>query len=200
MVIACPCGGTEGTQRCESNGTYSACTCTDAGTPVDAPMMALSDAPLASDAPAPRPIYAGQVPNIASVWSSAGLMGLEAGASLCAGIGGDHACNYAEVVRAAGAGELAAIPAGTTAWLQRTTTVDVGGTPSPAGPGGNCSNWTFTGNHLADGEYITFDAAGVPTYHFDSDTTFDGVDTSHAAPGALDCGGVMRAILCCYAP
>jgi hypothetical protein len=193
MVIACPCGGGQGTQRCESSGTYSACTCTDAGTPVDAPMTA-------SDAPATRPIYAGQVPNIGSVWSSEGMTGLAAGAGLCAGTGGDHVCDYTEVVRAASAGELAAIPMGTTAWLQRTTTVDVGGTPSPAGPGGNCNNWTFNGNHIADGEYITFDAAGVPTYHFDNDTAFDGIDTTHVTPGDLDCGTVMRAILCCNAP
>ena len=57
----------------------------------------------------------------------------------------------------------------------------------------------FVGNHLADGEYITFDAAGVPTYHFDNDTFYDSVATEHVTPGDLDCGGQTRAILCCNA-
>ena len=199
-------------QRCEADGTYGECTCgsADAGPVVDAPESidapVLVDAPETPDAPVLAPIYAGAVTNISSVWASApgasGLTGLAAGDSVCqaAGFGADHACDYEEVVLAASAGELSSIAAGTSAWLQRTTTVSVSGTPSAPGSGGNCSNWTFNGNHLADGEYITFDTAGTPTYHFDADTYFDGIDTTHVVPGDLDCGGVMRAILCCFAP
>lgn len=146
--------------------------------------------------------YAGMASGASSVWATlpnaSGLTGLAAGNAQCASIGADHVCDYEEVVAAALAGELSAIPMGTTAWMQRTTAVDVGGTSYPAGQGGRCVDWTFSGNHLADGEYITFDALGMPTYHFDPDTFFDGTDTSHATPGDLECGGATRAILCCY--
>jgi len=196
-----------GTQRCAADGTYGECMCgaVDAGL-ADAPALldapALPDAPAAPDAFVPI-VYAGLVPNAQSAWQSLpgaeGQVGLEAGHRACQAIGGDHACDYEEVVLAEGYGQLAAIPAGTTAWLQRTTPVEVGGTTSAPGQGGNCVDWTFVGNHLADGEYITFDAVGVPTYHFDNDTFFDGVATEHVTPGTLDCGGQMRAILCCNA-
>lgn len=46
---------------------------------------------------------------------------------------------------------------------------------------------------------MTFEVSGVPTYELDADTFFDGIDTSHAAPGALPCGGITRSILCCTA-
>jgi uncharacterized protein YkwD len=36
--------------------------------------------------------------------------------------------------------------------------------------------------------------------HLDADTFYDGVDTTHAQPGALDCGGQQRGILGCHAP
>jgi len=200
-------------QRCEADGTYGECTCgsEDAG-PVDAPVAvdvpgsvdAPDDAP-ATDAPVLAPIYAGFVAGVSSVWASApgasGQTGLAAGDSVCqtAGLGADHVCDYEEIVLAASAGELSSIAAGTSAWLQRTTTVSVGGTPSTPGSGGNCNNWTFNGNHLADGEYITFDTAGTPTYHFDPDTYFDAIDTTHAVPGDLECGGATRALFCCFA-
>ncbi len=208
MSIACPCAGRDdGTQRCGADGTYGECACgdTDAGPRVDA---GGSDAPAAGDAfvadafTAPD-IYAGLVPDAPSAWArlptAEGQMGLEAGARACRVIGGDHPCDYEEVIVAHGLGQLDAIPMGTTAWLQRTTTVDVAGVPSLPGRGGNCADWTFEGNQAADGEYITFDAAGVPTYHFDADTAYDGIDTTHITPGDLDCGGLTRAILCCHA-
>jgi hypothetical protein len=101
-------------------------------------------------------------------------------------------------VVAQGRNELAGVPNTTTFWLERDATVDVSGFPSPPGAGGNCINWTFLGNHIADGEYVTF-SAGVPTYHLDNDTFFDGVDTSHVIPVGLQCGGEMRSIPCCAA-
>jgi hypothetical protein len=176
----------------------------DTGAPVDAPMMSEdANADAFSDPCAGHVFYAGSVASAGPVWatlpSSAGMTGLEAGAAACAAAapGSDHACDYEEVVLAAANGELAAIPAGTTAWLQRTTTVDVAGSPSPPGPGGNCNDWTYATNHIGDGEYITFDVAGVPTYHFDNDTTYDPA-FPRVIPGDLDCGGVTRSILCCY--
>jgi hypothetical protein len=171
----------------------------DASTTPDA-FVETPDAAAGPDAFTP-PIYAGLVPNMPSTWEYFGMPGLAGGRLSCMNnvAGSDHPCDYEEVVSAAERGELAAIPMGTTAWLQRTTPVTVDGMEYAPGQGGNCVDWTFNGNHLADGEYITFDAAGVPTYHFDSDTFFDGVDTTRAQPGLLQCGFEMRAILCCHA-
>lgn len=177
----------------------------DASRAPDAPLttdafVAPADAAVAPDAFMP-PVYAGMVPNVASNWEYFGMPGLEGGRLSCVNnvLGSDHPCDYEEIVVAAARGELADIPMGTTAWLQRTTPVTVDGMELAPGQGGNCQDWLFIGNHLADGEYITFDATGVPTYHFDSDTFFDGIDTNHTVPGDLQCGGEMRAILCCNA-
>lgn len=164
---------------------------------LDAGSDAGGDAPM-------TPIYATLHPDAPSNWgmlpAAMGMLGLEAGASQCRFLGADHPCDYEEIVEAASRGELSAIPMGTTAWLQRTTSVTVDGMERAAGPGANCQDWTFTGNHIADGEYVTFDAAGVPTYHFDPDPTFDPAQPGvFVTPGDVDCGGVMRALLCCNA-
>lgn len=214
LVIECPCGGgATGTQRCLADGTFSECMCgaADAGPP-DSGAPGLDTGPLEPDGgPVPgdagadvdsHVYYAGRVDGAGPVWaslpSSGGMTGLAAGDAACRAIGGDHACDYEEVVLAAARGQLASIPAGTTAWVQRTTTVDVGGTPSPPGPGGNCNDWTYATNHIGDGEYMTFETAGVPTFHLDNDTLYDAFDPSHAIPGDLQCGGEIRSILCCF--
>jgi len=74
----------------------------------------------------------------------------------------------------------------------------VNGQDEHAGAGGRCNNWTYMTNHISDGEYATFDVVGVPTYHLDNDTFFDGVDTTHTIAGDLQCGGEMRNIMCCF--
>src|SRR6185436_18692708 len=100
---------------------------------------------------------------------------------------------------AAAGGELNAIAQGTTAWIHRTTSAIVFGNPSPPGPGGRCNDWTFNGNHLADGEYVTFDTIGVPTMHLDNDTVYDPTTPLvHTITGDLECGGQTRSIFCCY--
>jgi hypothetical protein len=208
MIIECPCGGgVTGTQRCAADGTYGDCSCgsvdaavpSDGGPGTDAPLV-LDGGP---DAFEPPVIYGGLIPSATSAWldlpTSEGQTGLEAGTRACRAIGADHPCDYEEVVLAASYGQLAAIPMGTTAWLQRTTPVEVGGRTSEPGPGANCQDWTFLGNHTADGEHITFDVAGVPTYHFDEDTYWDGIATEHTVAGDLQCGGETRALLCCNA-
>lgn len=192
------CGGGTSDPDAASATPDAATTAVDAAVERDA--LALPDAFDPPDAYAP-PIYVGLVADQQSMWSGHGEIGLQGGHYLCQDFvpGADHVCDYEEVVMAAARGELADIAMGTTAWLQRTTTVSVDGVDSPAGPGGNCNEWRFNGNHLADGEYITFDAPGVPTYHFDGDTFYDGIDNTHILPGQLECGGQMRAILCCAA-
>lgn len=155
-----------------------------------------------SDTCAGQQIFAGLVANVGSAWgtdpNANGKTGYEAGVEICKTIAADHPCEYQEVLAAEAAGELAAIPQGTNAWIHRTTDATVGGVLSPPGAGGRCNNWVYTTNHISDGEYTTFDAAGVPTYHLDNDTFYDGVDTTHTIAGDLQCGGIMRAILCCY--
>lgn len=150
--------------------------------------------------------YAGKLDGAGSVWSelpqAMNAVGLEAGDNACKSlaVGADHVCDYEEVLLAEAQGELASIPAGTTAWVQRTTTAIVNGAPSEPGRGGNCNNWTFGGNHLADGEYATFDTTGVPTFHLDDDTIFDPNAPlgEHIIAADLQCGSTVRSILCCY--
>lgn len=155
--------------------------------------------------------YAGLVPGAGSAWGahpqSNGKTGYEAGIEICKTLGADHPCTYVEVKKAEAAGELANIAMGTTAWIHRTTPEMVDGVMSDptavdgAGNevyhGGTCNNWVYITNHISDGEYASFEAVGVPTYHLDSDMYFDGVDTTHAQPG-LNCGGETRGILCCF--
>ncbi len=140
-----------------------------------------------------------------SVWANlpaaGGQTGLDAGNAQCKalGIGADHVCDYEEVKLAQAAAEpsFMTIPAGTSAWVQRTTTAMVMGNPSAPGPGGRCNDWTYMTNHISDGEYITFDTVGNPTYHLDNDTIFDPMNP-HVIVGDLQCGGQTRSILCCY--
>lgn len=145
--------------------------------------------------------YAGLVPNVSSVWVSGGLTSLAAGDDMCqkANLGADHVCDYEEVRKAQTAGELAMIPAGTTAWVQRTTPAPVGGVTSAPGPGGRCNDWKYNTNHISDGEYVTFPTLGTPAYHLDNDTVYDvSMPGSHTIPGDLECNGASRNIMCCY--
>jgi hypothetical protein len=146
--------------------------------------------------------FAGLVADVGSAWGdhpgSNGKTGYEAGVEICKTIGADHPCDYEEVLDAEAAGELAAIPQGTTAWIHRTTDAMVGGVASPAGAGGRCNNWVYKTNHISDGEYATFNMVGIPTYVLDNDTFYDGVDTTHTITGDLQCGGVNRSLFCCF--
>jgi hypothetical protein len=149
--------------------------------------------------------YAGMTAPAGPIWSmlplNAGMTGLAAGNNECLFEvpGSDHVCDYEEVRSAAAGGEalFATIPAGTNAWVQRTTTALVGGTSSPAGAGGRCDDWMYFGNTIAEGEYVSFDTMGVPTYHLDDDTIFDGTTTHTNPSSTLPCTA-MRTILCCY--
>jgi hypothetical protein len=167
----------------------------------------------APDAALPEPDAAPVVPDlitgasapVTSDWAglpgSQGMIGLEAGNMFCAFSGGDHVCDYTELRAAEARGEFASVPVGTTAWVQRTTTELVNGVESPPGPGGNCNDWTFTGNHLADGEYVAFGAEGAE-FFLDNDTLYDPANPNgpSVATGLLECGGMSRSIFCCRAP
>jgi hypothetical protein len=174
--------------------------------------VSVPDAALVADAAAaPEPdadplgghvFIGGWRDGVSSDWSqlpgAQGAIGLEAGHTYCRFSGSDHVCDYTEMRAAEARGEYANVPVGTTAWIQRTTPELVGGVLSAPGPGGNCNNWTFTGNHIADGEYMVFGAAGAE-YFLDADTYFDGIPGPSVQPAALDCGGVQRAVFCCNA-
>ncbi len=175
-------------------------------------VVALPDAALVADAAvAPEPdadplgghvFIGGWRDGVTSDWSglpgAQGTIGLEAGHAYCRFIGANHACDYTEMRAAEARGEYANVPVGTTAWIQRTTPELVDGVLSQPGRGGNCNDWTFTGNHIADGEYVVFGAAGAE-YFLDADTSFDGIPGPSAQPAALDCGGVERSLFCCNA-
>lgn len=139
------------------------------------------------------------------VWVEGADMGYQAGNKKCQMLGGDHVCDYEEVKAALAAGELDGEPAitaaGITAWVHRTTPEMVNGQMSMPGPGGRCNDWLYATNHISDGEFVTLTkpaASVVAEFSLDNDTIYDGVDTSHQQPGLLECGGVTRAILCCY--
>jgi hypothetical protein len=147
--------------------------------------------------------YAGMVPNVPSVFGNAmganGEVGLDAAKKLCQGIGADHMCDYLELKNDAAKGELSNVAQGTTFWVNRTTPEMVNGQVSQPGPGGRCNDWTYSTNHISDGEYATFDQVGVPTFHLDNDTVFDqNAPGVHTIQNDLQCGGVMRAIPCCF--
>lgn len=153
-----------------------------------------------------QPTYVAMVPSIGSRWESGALIGFAAGEQLCqmaataAGAPMPEmvtVCDYEQVVQAELDGEFAAVAAGTTAWLHRTTPATLDGVPTQAGVGGRCVDWTYQTNHISDGEYADFLGGGVLDYNLDNDTFYDGVDTTHAQPGLLECGTQMRAILCC---
>ncbi len=142
------------------------------------------------------PIYVGMVPNMPSVWTSGMLTGYGAGTDLCQAMGADDVCEYQQVLDAEAAGEFAGMMAGQTAWLHRMTPAN----GVAAQPGGRCVDWTYGTNHISDGEFVEFGAAGAVTYNIDNDTTYDpaaGDPNPHVQVGQLECGGVNRAILCC---
>jgi hypothetical protein len=147
--------------------------------------------------------YAGHVEGVKSNWGghpqANGKSGFEAGIEICKTIGADHPCDYEEVLLAEKNGELVAkmVPQGTTAWIHRTTDAMVNGNMSTAGPGGRCNDWTYATNHISDGEFVTFQEVGIPMYTLDNDTFYDGTDTTHVVP-EMQCGGMERAILCCF--
>ncbi len=118
---------------------------------------------------------------------------------MCQELGADHVCDYEEIVLAEGKGELAAVVAGTTAWLHRTVDANApGGAVSAPGLGGRCVDWTYATNHLSDGEYVEFTPAG-PQYVIDGDTFYDGTSTEHVQTDLLQCGNQTRSLLCCHA-
>lgn len=140
-------------------------------------------------------------------WTYAGVTGIDAGNKMCEAIGADHICTHAELKTAAahvvnGQNEFLQkmVPAGTMIWLHREDIdiVDVGGKMVPGGPGGRCNDWKYETNHIGDGEWAEFDAAGNPTYHYDSDTVFDGANPGAHTQADLPCGGVTRSISCCF--
>ena len=146
--------------------------------------------------------FGGAVDNVLAVWVSGGLTGLAAGDDMCQKLGTehvDHVCDYEEMLAAEKDNEFSAIAAGTTFWIQRTTPALVNGVMSPPGPGGRCNDWKYNTNHISDGEYVTFDTVGQPTYKLDNDTIFDGANPGvHVIPGDLECNGATRKIMCCY--
>lgn len=162
----------------------------DGGDPCNGHIYIKGDATIASAGPA-----------WASLPNAGGFAGLEAGNYACQQGGADHVCRYDELLAAQTAGEfpgLALYLANKNAWVHRTTPEVVNGNMSAPGPGGRCNDWTYTTNHISDGEYVTFDANVNPTFHLDNDTFYDGVDTTHQIAGDLQCGGTIRAIICCF--
>lgn len=161
------------------------------------------------DTCASMPTMVAYVPSIPSRWESGALVGFAAGGDLChmaatvANVPNPNqvvVCDYEQVLEAEAKGELAGLPANSTAWIHRTTNANVNAVVSAPGSGGRCVDWTYSTNHISDGEFVSIAAGGVATYSLDGDTFYDGVDTTHTQPGMLECGTQMRSILCCNPP
>lgn len=151
--------------------------------------------------------YAGKVDAVSSVWASGhgagqkvlppgGKVGVEAGNAMCNEMAaGSHACEYSELLMAKDENIFKQIPAGTKAWVHRTSAVMLGGQNYPEGKGARCDDWVYATDHLNDGEWADFQAQGVPTYHLDSNPA-----AIQAAPKEAPCGAnnLDRDLLCCY--
>lgn len=101
-------------------------------------------------------------PSVPSVWAYAGELGVKAGDEMCAAIGADHVCSWAEVKQAETNGELndgtaPDLPEGTEFWIHRITEqeerLSEAGVMSLPGPGGRCNDWTYPTDHISDGEF-----------------------------------------------
>ena len=144
-------------------------------------------------------IVAAQTP----VWTSNGLVGLDAGNDMCnAAALGSHVCTYAELLVAEAKPDnlepnLGLLATGTTLWVHRDTPEMVNGMMSVPGAGARCNDWTYPTNHISDGEYAEVTLPSDLTFSLDNDSFFDGVDNTHALAGLLQCGGETRAIPCC---
>jgi len=139
------------------------------------------------------------------------LPGLPSGNAACQALGADHVCDYDDLVLAATKGELTPLATTDTAWLYRVNpvtvtatspTIEVLGTPATVGTtyqvgmGSRCANWTYSTDHLNDGEYVSFEkGVNKPTYHFDDNPT-----VIQTTPKDIPCGhnGMPRAVLCCF--
>lgn len=141
-------------------------------------------------------LLAGIVGDEPSVWIEQAQLGLTAGDLKCEALGGDHVCDYEELVVIVQHGELGELAVGTTLWVHRITPAEVDGEIAAADLGGRCVDWTYGDNLLADGEYLELTAEG-PVFHLDADSFYDGIDGSHAQPNELQCGETLRAIPCC---
>lgn len=148
---------------------------------------------------------------IPSVWAFQGQIGVAAGNNMCRAIGADHVCSYDEIVLAKSKGELDnlynELPLNNKSlWIHRLTPVTVGSETYAPGAGARCNDWTFPGNHIADGEYATVSPDGTITYRFDSNSCYTGNAADGCAVPADDllCGDVSeseltrRNIACCF--
>jgi hypothetical protein len=142
-------------------------------------------------------IYGAMIPSSGPVWQFAGLTGFDAGNEQCKTLGADHACTYEEIKMAESQGELTMIPVGTTIWYHRTMPAAGAATP---GAGCRCNEWKYATNHISDGEFGTMQAGGILLDTLDPGScVFDAANPGMYTIAGLDCGGVNRAILCCYA-
>lgn len=181
-----------------------------------------------------NPLMAGS--GISSQWSYSGMEGIQAGQDMCAAIGGDKICSYQQVLDAEAAGELSGLAEGQEFWIHRVATTvncldatcNMSSGVSVPGPGGRCNDWTYSTNHISDGEFAVVDSVnaapanatkiGNVIYYMDDNTFYNPgggggtpggeCSTENKATGHNDggipgcagkCGGATpRAILCCY--
>jgi hypothetical protein len=177
-----------------------------------------------SNACAGKTTFAGKAPTqLGSSWTYKADTGTAAGNQACVDMGADHVCDYDDLVFAASKGELTSLTATDNAWLLRyhsvtvaagATNIEVLGTAAAAGttlkvgPASRCADWTYSTDHLNDGEYVSFENGGnKPMFHLDDNPCV--IQTAAADPAAaakgltakdIPCGHntMPRDVLCCY--
>jgi hypothetical protein len=151
---------------------------------------------------------------LGSKWDYGADMGSAAGDALCQAQGADHVCDFDDIVYAASKGEFAGLTTTDNAWLVRTHSVTVGATDKMITQGGvsatvgqtykvgqasRCANWSYSTDHLNDGEWVDFSTGvNTPTFHIDNNPCAIQMPN----PGKdSPCGHntMPRSVLCCYA-
>ncbi len=213
-MCQCSSTGTGGSTTTSFGGTGgSACQCSNPGGELYCgASICNADAGTGDSGCANQVVFAGKAgQTFGSNWSYMGMPSLTAGNLACQAIGADHVCDYDDIVLAASKGELSTLTASDTAWLDRTHSVTIAtggpdivvlgqapaaGTVLKVAKSSRCADWTYSTDHLNDGEYVEFPNGGnSPKFHLD-----DNPCVIQTVPKDIPCGHNMmpREILCCY--
>lgn len=131
-------------------------------------------------------------PTFSGPWGYMGSTGLAAGNLACRQMGADHVCDFDELQAADARGELAAVPDGTTVWVNRLHCAMLDGVAYDVGAS-NCAGFTYASGDTYDGEYARV-TGGHATFVFDEDPR-----PFHLSPRGLSCRS-ERYAPCCSAP
>lgn len=119
-------------------------------------------------------------------------VGLASGDAACRALGANHVCTDAELSEAKENGDFKDAPAGRTFWYLAKSD------PQAA----DCHGFTYTGNHISDGNFGTVDAGAyalhaAPYVAWDERCLHDPEACPAVVPSGFPCN-VTRGIACCF--